>query len=550
MDYFVKLLIDNPLLLLFVVAAIGYPLGRIRVGGTSLGVAAVLFVGIAIGALHPDLKLPDAFYSLGLALFVYTVGLSGGPAFFASFRHKGLRDNLIVFAILVGAAGLAALAHALLQIKGTLAVGMFVGSLNNTAALAGVLEYIKNYVPQALREQMMSEPVIGFSITFPMGVVGTILAINIMQRIWKIDYAHEAREAQRAGGHGGQELTNRTIRVAHEQAIAVTIDELIHGQRWDVIFGRIKRGSRFVLLDGSQRLELGDLVSAVGSVEDLDHAAQFLGEPCDERLDLDRSEFDYRRVFVSNPAVAGRRLRELRLPQRLGAVVTRLRRGDMEFIPRGDTVLVLGDRVRVVTRRENLGAVSAFFGDSYRALSEIDVLTFSFGLALGLLLGAIPIPLPGGIVVKLGLAGGPLIVALILGALGRTGPMVWNIPYSANLVLRQFGLVLFLAAVGTRAGYGFISTLLQGAGLTIFLAGAVITVASSMLMLWIGYRVLKIPFGLLTGVLAGLQTQPAALSFALEQSGDDLPNTGYASIYPTALIAKILLAQILLVMWL
>jgi putative transport protein len=251
-------------------------------------------------------------------------------------------------------------------------------------------------------------------------------------------------------------------------------------------------------------------------------------------------------MFVSNTKVAGHRLKELDLPQHFGAVITRLRRGDVEFVPHGDTVLELGDRVRVVTKRENMGAVSAFFGDSYRALSEIDVLTFSFGLALGLILGTVPIPLPGGISIKLGMAGGPLIVALILGAVGRTGTMVWNLPYSANLILRQFGLILFLAGVGTRAGYAFVTTLTQGSGLVIFIAGAVITCITAVIALWFGYRLLKIPLVLLTGMLAGLQTNPAVLSFALEQTGNELPDIGYASVYPTALIAKILLAQVLL----
>ena len=544
----IQLLIDNPLLLLFVVAAIGYPLGRIKIAGSSLGVAAVLFVGIAVGALDPKLKLPDIFYSFGLALFVYTVGLSYGPMFFESFKRKGLRDNLVMVAILLGSALLTAILRVLLNLKGTLAVGMFVGSLNNTAALAGVLEYIKTYIPQALRAQMLTEPIIGFSITFPMGVIGTILAINLMQRVWKVDYHSEA-QGLRGMWAGNKELANRTISVTQPQATERAIDVLVHSYHWDVIIGRVKREGKLFLPDGGQQLKVGDLVSVVGSLEDLELVTRYLGEPSAERLDLDRSEFDFRRVFVSDPRVAGRRLKELDLPQRFGAVVTRLRRGDSEFIPRGDTVLQLGDRVRVVTRRENINTISTFFGDSYRALSEIDVLTFSFGLALGLLVGIIPIPLPGGIVIKLGLAGGPLIVALILGALGRTGPMVWNLSYSANLVLRQLGLVLFLAAVGTQAGYGFITTLMQGVGLVIFAAGAFITFVTSLVTLWVGYRLLKIPMSLLIGVLAGLQTQPAALSFALEQTGDDLPNIGYASVYPTALIAKIVLAQVLLILW-
>jgi putative transport protein len=201
--------------------------------------------------------------------------------------------------------------------------------------------------------------------------------------------------------------------------------------------------------------------------------------------------------------------------------------------------------VRVLTRRDRLDAVGAFFGDSYRALSEIDILTFSLGLGVGLALGLLPIPLPGGVTLKLGLAGGPLIVALILGAWERTGPMVWSLPYSANLTLRQVGLILFLAGVGTRSGYAFLSTFSQGGGIAVFLAGAVITCVTALVMLWVGHRLLKIPMGLLAGMLAGLQTQPALLAFSLEQADNDLPNIGYAMVYPVAIIAKIVIAQLL-----
>ena len=189
--------------------------------------------------------------------------------------------------------------------------------------------------------------------------------------------------------------------------------------------------------------------------------------------------------------------------------------------------------------------ISRFFGDSYRALSEIDILTFSLGISLGLLVGLIPIPLPGGISFTLGFAGGPLVVALILGALGRTGPLIWSLPYSANLTLRQIGLVMFLAGVGTKAGNAFVTTFAQGGGVALFLAGAVITTLTALATLWVGYRLLKIPMSLLMGMVAGLHTQPAVLGFALEQTENDLPNLGYANMFALAGITKIILAQLL-----
>lgn len=542
MNEIIQLLREQPLLLLFLVAAIGFPLGHVKIRGSSLGVAAVLFVGLAFGALHPDLKLPEIVYLLGLVIFVYTIGLSSGPGFFASFRRSGVRDNLLVLGMLAFAMLLTLLAHHLLNLPAALTAGLYAGSLTNTPALAGVLDYVKS---SGQNQSMLTAPVVGYSIAYPVGVVGMILAIYMAQRLWRIDYAGEAKSLRELGA-GTAWLQNRTIRVTNPRVSEIPLDKLRAQQQWKVVFGRMQRDGKLSLANDETQFQVGDLVSAVGALEDLERVTAQLGEVSHERIDLDRTQLDYRRIFVSNPQIAGHRLRDLNLPQQYGAIITRVRRGDLEFLPHGDTVLELGDRIRVLTRRDHMQAVSAFFGDSYRALSEIDILTFSLGLALGLLLGLVPIPLPGGMIIKLGFAGGPLVVAMILGTLRRTGPLVWSMPYSANLTLRQIGLILFLAGIGTRSGYAFFSTLTQGNGLAIFLAGTGITVAVALSTLWLGHRVLKIPMSLLIGVLSGLQTQPAVLGFALEQTRNDIPNIGYASVYPMAMIAKIVFAQVLL----
>jgi len=540
-----RYLVENPLLLLFVVVAIGYPLGRLKVRGTSLGVASVLFAGLAVGAIDQALKLPEILYQFGLVLFVYTIGISNGRAFFASFRRKGGQYTLLV----TGVVGLAVLftvvEFAVLDLKPTLTAGMFAGSLTNTPALASELEYLETYGPEGDREQLLAEPVVGYSVAYPIGVLGVILAIAVAQRRWRIDYAREAQRV-REGEGAAKPLENRTIRVTRENAACRPVAELARAEGWDVLFGRVRRAGQLGLVTAETRLEPDDLVLVVGTREELDSVTAHLGEACDERLELDRSELDFRRIFVSSRAVTGRRLRDLDLRQRFGAVVTRIRRGDVEILPHAETVLEPGDRVRVVAPRESMPAISTFFGDSYRALSEIDVPTFSLGLTLGLLLGVLPIPLPSGVDLKLGLAGGPLIVALILSALDRTGPLVWSLPYSANLTLRQLGLIVFLAGIGTRAGYAFISTVKGREGMLLLLGGAAITFAAALSALWVGYRLMKVPMGVLIGMVAGLQTQPAVLGFALEQTGDDLPNVGYAALFPLATIAKIIAAQLLI----
>lgn len=541
----IKLLTDNPLLLLFVIIAISYPIGRFKLFGVSLGVAAVLFVGLAIGALDPNLKLPEIVYNLGLVIFVYTIGLSSGPGFFASFRGKGLRDNAFVAVMLILAAVGTYFVARVLSLSNTVGSGMYTGALTNTPALAAVLEFLKGSAPAEGLDTLLAEPVLGYSVAYPMGIIGVILVVIFFTRLWRVDYAKDALRVRE--GKTSQHLVSRTIRVTESQFSGQSVQQLMSTQKWDVLFGRWQHEGKLQLAGANTVLNVGDFFSVIGAPEVIDQVRDALGEYSDAALELDRTEMDYRRIFVSNPQVVGVRLRDLNIPQQFGALVTRVRRGDVEFLARDDTMLELGDRVRVVTRRENMAVVSRFFGDSFRAIAEIDVLSFSLGLALGILVGQIPIPLPGGIAFKLGTAGGPLVVALILGTLERTGPIVWTLPFNANLTLRQVGLILFLAGVGTRAGYAFVSTLMQGGGLVLFGAGALITIATASLMMLIGYRVLKIPMNLLLGMIAGMQTNPAVLSFANQETENDLPNLGYATVYPVATILKIILAQALIV---
>jgi putative transport protein len=537
----VELLVENPLLLLFVVAGLGYPLGRVRVGGFSLGVAAVLFVGLGIGALDPRLRLPELVYLLGLVIFVFTIGLASGPGFFASFGRQGLRQNLLVLGVLLVGAGVTVGLALLFGLGGPAAAGLFAGSLTNTPALAGLGEELQH----SGRAGLETEPVVAYSIAYPIGVIGVILALFILQRLWRVDYAKEAQRLRDLGA-SGEHLADVTVRVTRPRVCGRSIQELRAEHRWRVIFGRFSRGDEVGLVQANTELELGDQLTVVGAAEELERVVAVLGELGDAGLALERARMDFRRMFVSSPAVAGKRLRDLHLIEKYGALVTRVRRGDSDMLPTGAMRLELGDRVRVLTRRDRLDDVTRFFGDSYRALSEVDAMSFGLGIALGLLVGLIPIPLPGGMTFRLGIAGGPLVVALVLSAVGRTGPLLWQLPYSANLTLRQVGLILFLAGVGTRSGYAFASTLASGEGLVLFGAGALITCVAALLVLVVGHKLLGVPMSLLGGVLAGQHTQPAVLGFASEQTGNDLPNIGYATVYPLATVMKILLAQVVL----
>lgn len=529
-----ELLRENALLLLFLVAGIGYLVGQVRIGSFSLGVAAVLFVGLGFGALSPELKLPEFVYLFGLVLFVYTIALASGPGFFATLGKRGWRYNALVLGVLAFAAVLVLAVGDLVGLSAPLRAGLFAGSLTNTPALAAALEALKG---RGADEAAQALPVAAYAVAYPVGVIGMLLAFYLAWSLW--GRKGEVEE------EGTPSLVSRTLEVTQPTVVGQTVEQLTRAHRWNVVFGRMQRGGVQQLITAQTELALGDRVGVVGAAQEVERVAAALGRVVPEQLEESRHDLDFRRVFVSSKEVAGRTLADLKLPERFGVVVTRVRRGEVEFLPTRQTVLELGDRVRVVGSKESIRQASRFLGDSYRALAEVDVVSFSLGIALGLLLGSLPIPLPGGGTFKLGFAGGPLVTGLVLGALGRTGPVLWQIPFSANLTLRQLGLILFLAGIGTRSGYAFGQTLLGGEGLRLFLAGTLITLSTALLTLWVGHR-LKVPLPVLGGVLAGLQTQPAVLAFTLEKTGSEQPNLGYATAYPLAMLLKILLVQLLL----
>ena len=539
-----QLLTENPLLLLFVTCGIGFALGRLKVKGVSLGVSAVLFVGLAIGSQHPDLAIPPFIRTLGLSIFVYTMGLSSGAHFFASFKQKGLIDNIFVVAIIVLTAAIVLLIAQYFEFKPSIAAGFFTGVMTNTPALASIQDTIRAQHNSSF--EMMNEPVIAYSIAYPMAVLGPILAIALMRALFKIDYQKEARRLKALNLTLTQErIDGVTIKVTKNKAIDQSVREIHRHFHTKVVFTRVIRNDNEVLADGDLRLQKDDLVYVVGEPDDVTRLVRQMGEICEDAPAIDRSHYDYRRIFVSNPKVVGRPISDLHLMEHHGAIITRIRRGDVDMVAHPSSILELGDRVRVVADIHKIEQISKLFGDSYKRLSEIDLLSFGLGMAMGVALGLVKFPLPGGYTFELGFAGGPLIVGLILGAKRRTGSIIWNIPYSANLTLRQLGLVMFLACVGISSGYTFREQFFASGGLTLLLYGAAISLLVPFTMLVVGYCLFKVPYGKLSGMLAGLYTQPAVLGYATDASKDEAPNIGYAIVYPMSMIVKIILVQLL-----
>lgn len=540
-QWLVSTLTTLPTLTLFVVIGLGYVLGHINFFGFRLGVAGVLFTGLAVGALSPTITLPEVVSSLGLIIFVYTVGIHSGPAFFASFRKQGSRDSLLAAGVLLFGAGLTLGLATLLRLPGPRAAGLFTGALTNTPALAAVREQVRERgrqqgLPAEQVQALADQPVVAYSLAYPLGVIAVLFCFELTRRLWR---------PPMRGVEEAREILTRDFVVKNPGVVGSAIGEILHlHKEAGFVISRIHHQGRTEIPKSETRLAKGDILVVVGDEEALGRAQIIFGAPSKAHLEADRAELDYRRVFVSSEEVVGRRIAELDLPNRLAATITRLRRGDVDVVPTDHTRLEYGDRVRVLTQRENFPAIAHFFGDSIRGTAETDFGSVAIGMVLGALLGMMDLPLPGGGTFRLGLAGGPLLVALLLGKLERTGRICWVMPISSNLTLRQIGLLLFLAGVGTNAGYAFSRTL-RASGLALLLGGAAITFAVTLATLLVGYKLLKIPFDTLSGLVSGVQTQPACLAFAAHMARNDAPNLAYAGVYPVATIGKIILAQLL-----
>lgn len=520
---------SSVLLRLFLIIALGYLLGDLKLpGGFRFGVAAVLFIGLAFGAWSPELRLPEEIQSMGLVLFVYCIGLQAAAGFFQSLRRDGLPMN---GAVLLGLLSVALVCWSLARagiVPRELAVGLFCGTMTNTLALGAATEAAAH---AGRSTTLIDQIVLGYGVAYPLAVVGVLGLIQ-----WLTARSKSPREDSSA--------PEGPLSMSIEVERAVRAGEIM--QRHAVVLTRAR------LLDGSVQLVtpqtelvIGTLVVAVGSRDRLAAAAQELGRESSTALHEDRAGYDIRRFLVSNHAIVGRPLGELGV-EAAGGVISRLRRGDVELPVTAQTVLQLGDRVRVVSTRARQAELTRFFGDSLTVASELGYFSFAVGIVAGLAIGQIPIPLPGlDQPLRLGAAGGALIAALILGRLGRTGPFIWQLTYGANLTLRHLGMLLFLACVGVKAGGGLVALLETDGWKLLSLSFGIVLGAHALLiaLLWtLGRR--AIPTVL--GVMCGFQTQPAALSLAAERTEVGGLHTAYATVYPLALVSKIILAQLLL----
>ncbi len=522
-----EFLSEQPLVLLFLLFAVGSALGSVKIADVQIGPAAVLFTAIGLGSIATayDIKLavPDIVGTLGLVLFTYTVGVISGPTFFAALRH-GWGPIVSVTSILALGAAIAAALGLRLGLPIPTIAGTFAGALTNTPALAAATE----------RSGDAAATTVGYSIGYLWGVGGMLLATA-----WVL------RRSKPSDAATTSQLTNLTIRV--ERTDRPLLHDLVGRFGNSVVFSRVRHGetSPILVADEDERLEHDDLVSVVGKRDMVKRVAKELGHTSSHDIVSDRHDLDFRRITLSNRALAGRTLEELDLPGRFGAAVTRVRRGDMDMVASDDLILQPGDRLRVIVAAARMKEVSGYLGDSERGLSDINPVGFALGVTLGVLLGLIHFPLPGG-GFEIGAAGGTLLMGLVFGRVGRVGPVVTTLAHPAASALSNFGMLAFLAFAGTRAGGSFSTAVTSSLGWRIAVVGAVVTSTVAVALLLAGRLGHKLDSSRIAGVIAGSQTQPAVLAFANERTGfDNRVALGYALVYPAAMIVKILLAQVL-----
>lgn len=538
----VEALVENPILLIVLVFGIGFGLGKISIFGIRLGPAAVLFTGLFFGSMSPDLNVPQIIILLGLAIFLYSVGLSSGPSFFANLKQSGQRDILFVFLINGLYALSAILVFYFMGFDASTIAGMFSGTATSTASLAAFVDMVRSRtMDAALINELIQNGVVGYSLTYPMGVLASMIGIVLLAKLFKVDFKKE--EAELSSQYPvKKEIRSASIRIENEAICGIAIRDLKRIHKIKVVFGRMRRGGGAGLVHFDTAFKLDDEVMVIGDAKEVGFTAELFGSQTEYDISNDNSEYSTRRIFVSNPKVAGETLASLNLSEKFSAIVTRVIRGDIDIIADQSTVVELGDRVRVVAKRGDVAAVKEFFGDSYEKLASINLFTFGIGLAIGLLLGMITFTIPGGVEFRLGYAGGPLIVGLILGSMRKTGNIVWSLPYGANITLRQIGLMLLLAGIGINSGHTFMNTIFTVQGGMIFLGGVIIAMTTVTIAIVLGYKLFKIPFSILMGFMSN---QPAILEFALNKCGNKLPIIGFSLMLPITVVLKIIIVQLL-----
>lgn len=538
--------VAHSVVVLGVVIAAGLTLGHLRVFGVSLGVAGVLFAGLV--SAHFGLTLNhhvlEFARELGLVFFVFTIGLQVGPGFFASLRREGMTLNALAAAIVLAGAGGIVLLHHFADIAAPAAVGLFSGATTNTPSLAASGQALRQ-VP-GITDELLKLPDLAYAVSYPFGIVGTILTMLAVRWLFRIDVEAEKRVLRERHAAEKREIRTLTLRVTNPNLAGVTIGAIPALKEAEAVVSRLSRAGVTQTARPDLPLALGDHVLVVAPPAGLEKLRLVIGEPGVLDLRSAPGNVDVRRVVVTSRGALGKNIDELDLVRRFGVNVTRLARGDQQFTPTADLRLQFADTLTLVGSRADLDQAERVVGNSPKELNQPNLVPAFIGITLGVLLGSFPLFLPGlPAPVKLGLAGGPLIVAILLGRLGHFGPLVWYMPPNANYMLREIGIALFLACVGLKSGDSFVRILSDGEGLRWMACGVAITLVPLLLIGVLARAIWKLNYIRICGLLAGSMTDPPALAFATSLSGSEDVALSYVTVYPLTMILRVFSAQLL-----
>ncbi|HDS6317546.1 TPA: putative transporter [Klebsiella pneumoniae subsp. pneumoniae] len=539
---------------LALVAVVGLWIGNVKIRGVGFGIGGVLFGGIIVGHFVDQvgvaLSSPMLHFiqEFGLILFVYTIGIQVGPGFFASLRVSGLRLNLFAILIVILGGLVTAVLHKLFNIPLPVVLGIFSGAVTNTPALGAGQQILRDLgVPFEVVDQMG----MSYAMAYPFGICGILLTMWLVRLFFRINVEKEAQRFEESSGNGHAHLHTINVRVENPNLNQMAIQDVPMLNNDNIVCSRLKRGELLMVPAPGTLIQAGDLLHLVGRPEDLHNAQLVIGQEVATSLSTRGTDLKVERVVVTNEKVLGKKIRDLHVKQRYDVVISRLNRAGVELVASSSASLQFGDILNLVGRPEAIDAVAAELGNAQQKLQQVQMLPVFIGIGLGVLLGSIPLFIPGfPAALKLGLAGGPLIMALILGRIGSIGKLYWFMPPSANLALRELGIVLFLAVVGLKSGGDFVATLTQGDGLSWIAYGIFIT-AIPLLTVGILARMLaKMNYLTLCGMLAGSMTDPPALAFANNlHATSGAAALSYATVYPLVMFLRIITPQLLAVLF-
>ena len=556
MNWFTELLTGNSIahavLIYAFVIATGVMLGKIKIGGISLGVTFVLFMGILVGhfGFTVDHTVMHFIKEFGLILFIFSIGLQVGPSFFTSFKKGGMMLNGLACLLILLGIGVTLSLYYIFggEISIPMLVGIMQGAVTNTPGLGAAQEALRQLSEAGELTGHIPSIGLGYAVAYPMGVIGVLLSFIIIRGIFriKLDKEEECLSAQRESTETPNWIS---IKVTNESLVDCTLSQCQNMIRRQFIASRLFTGTEVIVPSEETRLRLGDILSIIVNDADEKSVVAFMGKKVDYVWEDSENTMVSRRIVVTQSNINGKTIGSLALRSVYGVNITRVHRSGIDLLARPELYLQVGDRVTVVGSVDAIKKVEQILGNTLKRLNEPHLITIFLGIFVGILVGSIPIHFPNmPMPAKLGLAGGPLIVAILLGRFGYRLKLITYTTQSANLMLREMGISLFLASVGISAGAEFVDTVVSPDGLRWILSGVLITMIPALTVGIIG-RLLKINYFTLIGMISGSCTNPPALAYSSSIANNDAPAVAYSTVYPLTMFLRIICAQFIILLF-